>query len=97
MTCRELYQQRRNRDGGLTRDEGQRKPADCLCGVRHEGGVSPDQALMWNVGTCRSDAKREPKRKASVRVQVSMRSTGTELLVAQRSAEHEPQAAVQSS
>ena len=58
MTCRELYQQRRNRAGGLARDEAQRKPVDWLGGVRHEGGVSPDQALMWNVGTCRSDAKR---------------------------------------
>ena len=27
------------------------------CGIRLEGGVNLDQALVWNVGTCRSDAK----------------------------------------
>ena len=27
------------------------------CGIRLEGGVNLDQALAWNVGTCRSDAK----------------------------------------
>ena len=27
------------------------------CGVRLEGGVNPDQALLRNVGTCRPDAK----------------------------------------
>jgi hypothetical protein len=58
MTCRELYQQRQNRGGWLTRDGAQREPADWLGGVRHKGGVSPGQALMWNVGTCRSDDKR---------------------------------------
>jgi hypothetical protein len=32
-------------------------PADCLGGVRHEGGVSLVQAFRRNVGTCRPDAK----------------------------------------
>lgn len=32
-------------------------PADRLGGVRHEGGVSLDQASVRNVGTCRPDAK----------------------------------------
>ena len=27
------------------------------CGIRLEGGVNLDQALIWNVGTCRSDVK----------------------------------------
>lgn len=57
MTCRELSQQRRNRDGRLARDGAQREPAYWLGGARHKGGVSPIQALMWNVRTCRSDAK----------------------------------------
>jgi hypothetical protein len=26
-------------------------------GIRLEDGVTPDQALVWNVGTCRRDAK----------------------------------------
>lgn len=35
----------------------QKMPADCLGGVRHEGGASLVQAFRWNVGTCRPDAK----------------------------------------
>ena len=57
MTCRELFQWRRNRDGRLARDEVQRKPVYWLDGARHKGGVSPIQALVWNVRTCRSDVK----------------------------------------
>src|SRR5499426_3078248 len=38
---------------------GQTLPADGLSGVRHEGGVTPAQALIRNVGTCRCDAKGE--------------------------------------
>jgi hypothetical protein len=34
-------------------------PAYCLGGVRHKGGVNLIQALLRNVGTCRSDAKGE--------------------------------------
>jgi len=37
--------------------QGQTEPVDGLSGIRHEGGVTPAQALMRNVGTCRSDAK----------------------------------------
>jgi len=43
----------------LARDEVRRKPVDCPSGDRHEGGVSPAQALVRNVGTCRLDAKGE--------------------------------------
>ena len=39
--------------------QGQTVPADGLSGVRHEGGVTPAQASMRNVGTCRRDAKGE--------------------------------------
>src|ERR1035437_6823062 len=28
-------------------------------GIRLGGGVNPDQALLWNAGTCRSNAKGE--------------------------------------
>ena len=34
-------------------------PADCPGGVRHKGGVTLIQALVWNVGTCRLDVKGE--------------------------------------
>jgi hypothetical protein len=40
-------------------NKAQRKPADWLGGVRHEGGVSAIQALVRNVGTYRLDAKGE--------------------------------------
>ena len=41
----------------LARDEAREKPADCPSGDRHEGGVSPAQALVRNAGTYRLDAK----------------------------------------
>jgi hypothetical protein len=31
----------------------------CPSGIRLGGGVNPDQALLWNAGTCRPDAKGE--------------------------------------
>ena len=37
----------------------QEKPVYCLGGVRHKSGVNLNQALVWNVGTCRPDAKGE--------------------------------------
>ena len=43
----------------LARDEARGMPADCPGGDRHQGGVSPAQALVRNVGTCRLDAKGE--------------------------------------
>ena len=41
----------------LARDEARGMPADCPSGDRHEGGVSPAQALVRNVGTFSLDAK----------------------------------------
>ncbi len=32
-------------------------PEGCPGGIRHVGGAKLGQALVWNVGTCRSDAK----------------------------------------
>lgn len=61
MTCRELYLQRQNRAGRLTRDEAQRLPAYWLSGVRHKGGVISDLALVWNVRTCCFDGKRRAR------------------------------------
>jgi len=43
----------------LVRDETRGMPVDCSSDDRHEGGVSPAQALVGNVGTCRLDAKGE--------------------------------------
>jgi len=41
----------------LARDEARGMPVDCPSGGRREGGVSPVQALVRNVGTSRLDAK----------------------------------------
>lgn len=34
-------------------------PVDGPVGIRHGGGESANRALVWNVGTCHSDAKEE--------------------------------------
>ena len=34
-------------------------PAFCLGGVRHKGSANLNQALVWNVGSCRPDDKGE--------------------------------------
>ena len=41
----------------LARDEARGMPVDCPSGDRHGDGVSPAQALVRNVGTCRLDVK----------------------------------------
>jgi hypothetical protein len=43
----------------LSRNLGWRGPTDWPTDIRHEGGATLIQALMRNVGTCRSDAKGE--------------------------------------
>ena len=58
MTCRNVLRWRRNRSlEPRLRDKVGERPAYCPTGVRHEGGVSPNQALVRNVRTCRSDVK----------------------------------------
>jgi hypothetical protein len=41
----------------LARDQVRKIPVDCPSGDRHQDGMSPVQALVWNVGTCDLDAK----------------------------------------
>jgi hypothetical protein len=45
----------------LACDEAQGVPVYCLSGDRPEGGMSPVQALVRNVGTFRLDAKEDPQ------------------------------------
>jgi len=59
MTCRKRRDVTETGLQSLAWDEARGKPADCLSGDRHEGGASPAQALVWNVGTSRLDAKGE--------------------------------------
>ena len=57
MTCRKRRNAIETGLQSLVRDEAWGKPVDCPSDGRHEGGVSPAQALVWNVGTFRLDAK----------------------------------------
>jgi hypothetical protein len=57
MTCRKRKDVTETRLHRLAWDEARQVPADCPSGDRHEDGVSPAQALVRNVGTCRLDAK----------------------------------------
>ena len=59
MTCRKRRDAIETRLQSLAWDEARREPVDCPSGGRHEGGVSPLQALVWNVGTYRLDVKGE--------------------------------------
>ena len=60
MTCRKELRRRQNRSQEPRhRDKGGERPVYCPVGVRHEGGVSPIQAVVRNVRTCRSDVKGE--------------------------------------
>jgi hypothetical protein len=57
MTCRKRRDVIESRLQSLACDEARGKPVDCPSDDRHEGGASPAQALVWNVGTYRLDAK----------------------------------------
>jgi len=60
MTCRNVFNRRRNRDPDFCpASKGWAMPADGPTGVRHEGGVTSGQASVRNTGTCRPDAKGE--------------------------------------
>ena len=56
-TCRKCMDVIGTRLQSLAWDKARGMPADCPSGDRHEGGVSPAQALVRNVGTYRLDAK----------------------------------------
>ena len=59
MTCRKRRDDVKTGGLSLTRDKSGGDLLYCPGGVRHEGGVNSVQALVWNVGTCRPDAKGE--------------------------------------
>lgn len=58
-TCRKRRDVIETRLQSLAWDEARGVPVECLSDDRHEDGVSPVQALVRNVGTCRLDAKGE--------------------------------------
>jgi hypothetical protein len=57
MTCRKRIDDVKTGEDGSSGISlgGAWQPAPS--GIRLEGGVNPDQALVRNVGTCRSDVK----------------------------------------
>jgi hypothetical protein len=59
MTCRKRRDVTETGLQLLARDQMRAMPADGSCGDRHEGGVSPAQALVRNVGTWRLDVNGE--------------------------------------
>jgi hypothetical protein len=59
MTCRKRIDDAKTGKKSLSWDKSGGWPDCCPDGVRHEGGVTLGQALAWNVGTCRFDAKGE--------------------------------------
>ena len=80
-TCRKRRDVIETRLQSLAWDEARGVPADCPSGDRHEGGASPAQALVRNVGTCRPDAKGELRVVDPRRGRVPMRGEGADGLV----------------
>ena len=78
MTCRKRRNAVETELQSLVRDEAWGKPVCCPGGGRHEGGASPVQALVRNVGTCCSDAKGELASGRTTRRRVPMRSRGAD-------------------
>ena len=57
------------------------EPVYCLGDIRNKGSANLIQALVWNVGTCRPDAKGEIQVGETTRMRVPMRGTGADQLV----------------
>jgi Rhodopirellula transposase DDE domain len=57
MTCRNSIGDVKTGGAIFSRDQFGGGPEACPSGIRHVGGAKPDQALVWNVRTCRPDAK----------------------------------------
>ena len=59
MKCRKVQDDVETRGNSLTWDESGGWPDFCPGGIRHKGGVTLNQASLWNAGTCRPDVKGE--------------------------------------
>ena len=59
MKCRNTKDGVRTGGSRTLRDKFRGRPVYCLSGVRHADGVSPYQASVRNLGTCRPDVKGE--------------------------------------
>src|SRR3954462_9332994 len=83
-TCRNAKDDVKTGGASSFRDQVGGCPEDCPSDIRHGGGAKPDQALVWNVRTCRSDAKGDVQAAQTARIRVPMRGTGAEQLVGGR-------------
>ena len=81
MTCRNSIGDVKTGGAIFSRDQFGGGPEACPGGIRHVGGAKPDQALVWNVRTCRPDAKGDVRAAETVRISVPMRGTGAEQFV----------------
>jgi hypothetical protein len=59
MKCRKRIRRCQNRELTLPPGSARGNPEVCPSGIRHVDGAKLNQALVWNVRTCRSDAKGE--------------------------------------
>ena len=52
-----MYKRCQNREEVVIPGQVGDAPVYCPDGIRHKGGVNCKEALIWNIGTCRADAK----------------------------------------
>ena len=81
MKCRNSIGDVKTGGAIFSRDQRGGGPEACPSGIRHVGGAKPDQALVWNVRTCRPDAKGEVQAAKTARTRGPMRGTGAEQFV----------------
>ena len=81
MTCRNSIGDVETGGAIFSRDELGGCPEDCPSGIRHVSGAKPDWALVWNVRTCRLDAKGDVRAAKTARTRVPKRGTGAEQFV----------------
>src|SRR5215213_394453 len=78
MTCRNAKDDVKTGGSSILRDQFGGCPEGRPSDIRHVGGAKPDQALVWNVRTCRSAAKGDVQAAKPARTRVPMRGTGAE-------------------
>jgi len=78
MKCRNALNDVETGGGRFSQDKRGSGPESCPSGIRHLDGAKSDQALVWNVRTCRPDAKGDVQAAKSARTRVPMRGTGAE-------------------
>ena len=81
MKCRNSIDDAKTGGAIFSRDQRGGGSEACPGGIRHVGGAKPDQALVWNVRTCRPDAKGDVRAAKTARTRVPMRGTGAEQFV----------------